>query len=139
MKRVEDIELGFRLAHHGHEIRYWRAAKSFMLRPITFADFCGRAENDGRALAEMKRIHPAPEMVEYCHGDATRRWAEVAGELDVIVAAVAALEQVVGPTPSADARPVLEALHGLYRQAFLGFAVKGVAAGDAAAAGTKGG
>jgi glycosyltransferase involved in cell wall biosynthesis len=132
MKRVEDIELGYRLARHGHEIRYWRGAESFMLRPISFHDFCRRAESDGSALSEMKRIHPAPEMVEYCHEDAERRWAEVAGELDGIVAAVEALEKVVGPTPTASSRRVLEALHGLYRQAFLGFAVKGVAAGDAA-------
>ena len=138
MKRIEDIELGYRLARHGHEIRYWRSAVSFMLRPVTFADFCRRAENDGRALAELKRIHPAPEMVEYCHGDARRRWAEVAGELDAIVAAVEALERVVGPTPPAGARPVLEALHGLYRQAFLGFAVKGVAEGETAAAADRG-
>ncbi len=134
MKRVEDIELGYRLSRHGHEIRYWRGAESFMLRPITFADFCRRAEGDGVALSEMKRIHPAPEMVEYCHGDAAARWAEISGELVGIVAAVEALEKLVGPTPPAAARPVLEALHGLYRQAFLGFAVKGVAAGDAAAA-----
>jgi glycosyltransferase involved in cell wall biosynthesis len=137
MQRVEDIELGYRLARHGHEIRYWRGAESFMLRPITFHDFCRRAESDGRALSEMKRIHPAPEMVAYCHGDAESRWAEVAGELDGIVAAVEALEKGLGPTPPALSRPVLEALHGLYRQAFVGFAVKGVAAGDAAAAGAE--
>jgi glycosyltransferase involved in cell wall biosynthesis len=131
MRRVEDIELGYRLARHGHEIRYWSEARSYMLRPVSFHDFCRRAESDGRALAEMERIHPAPEMVEYCHGDAARRWAEVAGELASIVAAVEALEKVVGPTPSSGPRPVLEALHGLYRQAFLGFAVKGVAEGGA--------
>ena len=139
MSRVEDIELGYRLARHGHEIRYWSEARSYMLRPITFHDFCRRAERDGRALAELTAIHPTPEIAEYCHGDAVRRWQEAAGELDRIVAAVDALEGIVGPAPSAADRALLEALHPLYRRAFLGFAVKGVAAGDAAAAEAAGG
>jgi glycosyltransferase involved in cell wall biosynthesis len=131
MRRVEDIELGYRLARHGHQIRYWSDARSFMLRPITFHDFCRRAENDGRALAELKAIHPAPEVVEYCLGDARERWQAVAGELDRIVAAVDALEGVIGPQPSPADRALLETLHPLYRRAFLGFAVKGVAEAEA--------
>lgn len=130
MKRVEDIELGYRLARHGHEIRYWNAARSFMLRPITFHDFCQRAERDGRALAVMKRLHPAPEMVEYCHGvDAPRRWAAIAGELDRLVAAVDALERVVGSAPAPGDEVLLQALHALYRRAFIGCALKGVVEG----------
>jgi len=130
MSRVEDIELGFRLAQHGHEIRYWRDARSYMLRPITFHDFCRRAEKDGRALAEMKRIHPASEIQEYCHSDAASRFAAVAGELDGIVKAVDALERVVGATPSSEDQVIREALYALYRRAFLGFAWKGVAEGE---------
>jgi len=133
MSRVEDIELGYRLARHGHEIRYWSGARSYMLRPISFHDFCRRAERDGRALAELRSIHPTPEVEEYCHGDAVRRWREVAPELSRIVAAVDALEEVIGPAPSATDRTLLEALHPLYRRAFLGFAVKGVAEGGAGA------
>lgn len=132
MKRVEDIELGYRLERHGHEIRYWSGARSYMLRPLTFHDFCGRAELDGRALAKMKRLHPTPEIVEYCGGDAEGRWREVAGKLDQIVAAVAALEEVIGATPSVHDQALLEALHALYRRAFLGFAAKGVVEGGAA-------
>lgn len=131
MKRVEDIELGYRLAQHGHEIRYWSEARSYMLRPITFGDFCRRAENDGRALAEMKRIHPTPEIEEYCHGDAAGRWRAAAAEHDHVVAAVDALERLVGAAQTTMDPTLMPALHALYRRAFLGFAVKGVTAGDA--------
>lgn len=131
MKRLEDVELGYRLGRHGHEIRYWSDARSYMLRPITFHEFCRRAEHDGRALAELRRLHPTPEIIEYSHGDAASRWREVAGQLDLIVAAVDALERVIHVTPSADCRPVVEALHSLYQRAFLGYAVKGVAEGAA--------
>ena len=52
-------------------------------------------------------------------------------ELDQIVAGVDALERVVGTTPSSEDQAIVGALHALYRRAFLGFAWKGVAEGEA--------
>jgi len=127
MRRVEDVELGYRLAQHGLEIRYWPDAVSYMVRPITYEQFCARQEGDGRSLAGFSRMYPTPVIQEYCQAvDVEARWQEVRPRLEGMTRTVAELENLLGSSPRAEDRPLLEALWELYRRSFVAFKLKGV-------------
>lgn len=139
MRRVEDIELGYRLAQHGLEIRYWPDAVSHMVRPITYEQFCARQEGDGRSLAGFSRLYEAPIVQEYSQVvDIEQRWRAAEPQLETLTRAVAELESLIGNSPGEEDRPLLGALWELYRRSFIAFKLKGVAAGvvEATTAGT---
>ena len=46
----EDVELAFRLSGHGFGVVYKPEAISYMVRPLTFDEFCQRCERQGRSL-----------------------------------------------------------------------------------------
>ena len=132
MKRVEDVELGYRLSQHGLEIRYWPDAVSYMARPITFEQFCARQEGDGRSLAVFSRLYPVREVLDYCHVvDVENRWQAVRPTLESMTRAVAELENLIGSSPREDDQHLLQALWELYRRSFIAFKLKGVAEGEA--------
>jgi glycosyltransferase involved in cell wall biosynthesis len=125
MRRVEDIELGYRLSRHGLEIRYWPDAVSFMNRPITFQQFCKRMELDARSLADFRSMHDDPEVEAYCTPhveDLNRDAAEI---LEQASAGVEAIEPMVRHPPRDCDLQLTEALHVLYRRAFFASAVIG--------------
>jgi GT2 family glycosyltransferase/glycosyltransferase involved in cell wall biosynthesis len=70
-----DVELGWRLARHGLDVRYWPGARSYMTREVSLEDFCARTEGKARSQAAMATIHPDPEVQRYARvTDADSRW-----------------------------------------------------------------
>jgi hypothetical protein len=65
----EDIELGWRLKSVGLSVVYEPAAKSTMIRRLTFHDFCNRQRRQGRAQRRFAQIHPDSEVRKYCEID----------------------------------------------------------------------
>jgi glycosyltransferase involved in cell wall biosynthesis len=65
----EDIELGWRLKCAGLSVIYEPAAKSIMVRKLTFRDFCDRQRLQGRAQRRFAQVHPNPEVRNYCEID----------------------------------------------------------------------
>jgi glycosyltransferase involved in cell wall biosynthesis len=86
----EDLELGWRLKCAGLNVVYEPAAKSIMIRKLTFSDFCNRQRRRGRAERRFAQLHPHPEVRAYCeiesgldiwekhaaHSTAYLRWVE---------------------------------------------------------------
>lgn len=86
----EDIELGWRLKSAGLSVVYEPAAKSTMIRRLTFHDFCNRQRRQGRAQRRFAQLHPNSEVRMYCeinsgldiweehavHSAAYLRWVE---------------------------------------------------------------
>ena len=62
----EDIELGWRLKCAGLSVVYEPAAKSTMIRRLTFHDFCNRQRRQGRAQRRFAQLHPNSEVRTYC-------------------------------------------------------------------------
>jgi glycosyltransferase involved in cell wall biosynthesis len=125
MKRVEDIELGYRLSRHGLEIRYWPDAVSFMNRPITFQQFCKRMELDARSLADFRSMHDDPEVEAYCTPHVEYLNRDAADTLAQASAGVEAIEPMIRHPPQDCDLQLTEALHVLYRRAFFASAVIG--------------
>jgi GT2 family glycosyltransferase len=63
---AEDIELAYRLSRHGLSVVFNKAAASYMIRPVTVDAQLKRCERAGEALALFSRIHPDPEVAQYC-------------------------------------------------------------------------
>lgn len=112
-----DVELGYRLAAHGLEVRYKEAARSIMVRPVTLDDFCRRCEGKGRAHAVMASLHPNPEVQRYAKvTDVGQRWERGQALLGPLVSRARVLEASL----EADwhGHPLLEELYGCYRAIF---------------------
>jgi GT2 family glycosyltransferase len=122
----EDIELGYRLSRYGMHVKYHPAARSFMNRAVTFAEFCLRSERQGRAQHRFGRVlHPVPEIETYtCVRGAEERWRAVEPLLAAMMREVADLERVVGRTSDSAARV---RLHQLYAACFAAHRDKGIA------------
>jgi MoaA/NifB/PqqE/SkfB family radical SAM enzyme/GT2 family glycosyltransferase len=69
----EDIELGYRLSHHGLKIIYNSRAVSYMNRAVGFDDFCGRLVKQGNSQYLFTMLHDDPGV---------QKWAEVSGASD---------------------------------------------------------
>jgi glycosyltransferase involved in cell wall biosynthesis len=86
----EDLELGWRLKCAGLMVVYEPAAKSTMIRKLTFRDFCNRQRRQGHAQRRFAQLHPYSEVRAYCeietgldiwekhaaHSAAYLRWVE---------------------------------------------------------------
>ena len=64
----EDIELGYRLSKFNFKVVYNSHAISYMVRPVTFDEFCQRLIKQGRSQSVFSRLHNNPEV---------HKWAEV--------------------------------------------------------------
>lgn len=90
---IEDIELGFRLAKQGLKVFHTRAARSYMLRAVTFDEFAQRCVKRGRGLWRFNGGHADPEVERYCRvAEALEKWPALAPELDAKMARVRELE-----------------------------------------------
>ncbi len=129
MKRLEDVELGYRLQRHGLEVRFWPRAISFMNRPLTYRQFCARIENDGHWLQEFRERHPADEVVAYCTPPPPDDPGSLDRDLEKIAQAVDVMEALIGDSwRSASTQPLLTGLHALYRRGFFGHSYRGTIA-----------
>ncbi len=61
----EDIELGYRLSHHGLKVVYNSKAVSMMTRLVAFDDFCQRLIKQGRSQYIFSTLHNNPDVQKY--------------------------------------------------------------------------
>lgn len=132
MKRLEDVEVGYRLQRHGLVVRYWPRAVSFMKRPLTYLQFCTRIENDGHSLRDFKARHPEDEVVAYCTPPTPDDVSSLDRDLEKIRLGVGHVESLLGDSWTSESnRSILTGLHGLYRRGFLGHSYRGAIASEA--------
>ena len=146
---IEDVELGFRLATAGLTVVFDRNARSYMARPVTFEDFCGRSERQGRALAVFDSLHDSPLVRRYCtvrsaaagwqcdSSSCVSLWKTLGRSLDEKIASAQELEARVEARfaaypelfrkPAWRLDPALRKLARLYEETFAAFRVKGMA------------
>lgn len=137
----EDIELGWRLSKFGFKVFFNRRAVSYMVRPITYDEFCRRCEKQGRSQYWFHKAHPDPCIRDYCMiPKAVEKWQFIAKRLADKVARVREIESMIaarrGTTPP---RALLDELTNLYWWTFTGFKIRGIAEemrGDVTQAGT---
>ena len=128
-----DVELAWRLRHHGLEVVYHPAARSVMSRPIDFDEFCRRYEAKGRAQAAIASLHDDPAIREYTKvEDAAARWEAARRELPRLKARIPELEQelALGAATAprhGGAADALAELHRCYREVFFAHNAKGLA------------
>ena len=129
---IEDIELGYRLSRAGLSVVFNERALSYMIRGVTFEEFCERSWRRGRALVRFSGLHPDPDVQRYCGTeDAGDRWAGVRERLPDWRHTVAELERRLSDQP--DDAEVLADLHRLYACTFDAYQLGGMAAEQAAA------
>jgi GT2 family glycosyltransferase len=127
----EDIELGWRLDHHGLRVIYEPAARSTMIRALTFGDFCARSTRQGRSQWLFASLHDAPAVRSYCEIDrALSVWPLVKGDFAAILRRAEALDRMMlrwGPDAPALSAASQAELDEAYAQAFFLCRAKGIA------------
>jgi glycosyltransferase involved in cell wall biosynthesis len=128
LRRLEDIELGFRLARHGLEIHYTPSARNYIPDPLTFDEFCHRSERDGAALVDLLALYPNdPTIRSYCTvSGAESRWRKASASLDYNLRELRALEQEVRTLPLASTAPAAKRLRDLYGSLILTYRDRGI-------------
>jgi hypothetical protein len=130
---IEDIELGFRLAKHGFSVFHTRAAKSFMVRPVTYDAFTARCVKRGRALWLFGDRHPDPAVASYCRiAEALERWPSIEPALGARMDRVREFEERHSQRGGLGQDELAE-LDELYRWTFEALQVRGIAEADAEA------
>ena len=140
-RAMEDVELGYRLSKFGLSVRFHRRCVSHMIRPLSYEEFCRRCERMGEALYRLSRLHPDPEIQQYCRdqlppldgvpyvdivGDDTK-WRQVAEGLARRAAEVHRLEARAAAEGLQDwGSPPLSELRELYRWTFAASKLSGL-------------
>jgi GT2 family glycosyltransferase len=136
MSGIEDMELGFRLAKQGLTVIHTRAAKSYMVRPVTFDQFAERCLKRGRALWRFTERHQAPEVERYCRvEEALEKWPSLQPQLEDKADRVRELEQRHAERGDLEQKELGE-LRELYGWTLEAFQSRGVA--EAAAEASEG-
>jgi glycosyltransferase involved in cell wall biosynthesis len=123
----EDIELGYRLSKFNLKVVHSRACISYMKRPITYEQFCNRCERQGQSQYLFSRLHPAPQIQQYCLADEARhQWRYIHENFDNWFSRAKEIEALLtaGTFQTRNA-PLLQELFRLYRQTFIGSKIKG--------------
>lgn len=127
----EDVELGWRLDPHGLQVIYEPAARSRMIRGLTFDAFCRRSIRQGRSQWLFAALHDAPKVREYCEIDrALAVWADAKGDFAAILRWAEGLDRMMlrrGPDAPALSAASQAELDEAYRQAFFLCRAKGIA------------
>ncbi|MCX7856654.1 MAG: glycosyltransferase [Deltaproteobacteria bacterium] len=126
---IEDIELGFRLVSFGLRVIFNRQAKSFMIRQISYEQFCQRCERQGRALFLFSLLHPYPVVQRYCMVDgADEKWKEIEPKIEEMKDKVHAIEISLLSSGLSDQKRNLltKELYELYEKSFRAFQLKGI-------------
>ena len=92
----EDIELGYRLSKFGLKVIYNANAKSFMMRPMTYDQFCQRCVKQGKSQYHFSKIHADPVIQNYCMMDRVdEKWTYVRQSLESRMERVRDLESTL--------------------------------------------
>jgi len=124
----EDIELGYRLSKFGLNVIYNPNAISYMVRPITYKQFCERCEKQGKSQYIFSQLHPDPHIQRYCQvTNAEEKWQYVKESLHRKVDRVNYLESLLLETKSNEEKRLINLeLMNLYAWTFNGFKIKGI-------------
>ena len=129
----EDIELGWRLKRVGLSVVYEPAAKSTMIRRLTFCDFCNRQRRQGRAQRRFAQLHPDPEVRTYCEIDlGLNLWEQHAAQSAAYLRWVGRLDHVANVRSAAGLDLEESFVAGLdkeYRASFTLCRAQGIASG----------
>jgi GT2 family glycosyltransferase len=127
----EDIELGWRLDRVGLRVIYEPAARSTMIRALTFEDVCHRSIRQGRSQWLFAALHDAPVVRDYCEIDrALAVWPAVSGDFAAILRRAEGLDRMMlrrGPDAPALSAASQAELDEAYAQAFFLCRAKGIA------------
>jgi GT2 family glycosyltransferase len=127
----EDVELGWRLDPLGLRVIYEPAARSTMIREMSFGDFCRRSIRQGRSQWLFASLHPATAVRDYCEIDrALALWPEVKGDFAAILRRAEGLDRMMlqrGPDAPALSSGSQTELDEAYAQAFFLCRAKGIA------------
>jgi GT2 family glycosyltransferase len=126
----EDIELGWRLDPHGLRVIYEPAARSTMIRALSFDDFCRRSIRQGRSQWHFASLHAEPAVRAYCEIErALAIWPAVQGDFAAILRRAEGLDRMMlqrgleAPSLSAASQAELDEA---YAQAFFLCRAKGI-------------
>jgi GT2 family glycosyltransferase len=133
---IEDMELGFRLAKQGLKVIHTRAAKSYMVRSVSFDQFAERCLKRGRALWRFTQRHPDPAVERYCRvEEALEKWPSLEPQLEAKADRVRELERRHSEKGEL-AQDELAELQELYGWTLEAFQARGIAEAAAEASGT---
>jgi glycosyltransferase involved in cell wall biosynthesis len=124
----EDIELGYRLSRFGLRVIFNRNAVSYMIRPITYDEFCRRCEKQGRSQYWFSQSHPDPIIQKYCMiSRSEEKWRYIEKSLERKVQRVHEIESLIasGSTKDLPKDSHLD-LGNLYQWTFNAFKIKGM-------------
>ena len=122
----EDTELMCRLLSRRIRVLYNARALSYVLRPVTFQDFCARSCKQGRALHRVAAAHPEIIIPRYGLADAEKEYAaKYADSLEQWAGKVSAFEALLATQSSPPAERHLQALYTGYRECFRGYLLQG--------------
>jgi GT2 family glycosyltransferase/glycosyltransferase involved in cell wall biosynthesis len=122
----EDIELGYRLSKFGLKVIYNARAISYMIRPVTYNQFCQRCIKQGKSQYHFSRMHSDPAIQNYCMMEnVDDKWAYVKRSLERRMQYVKDLEStLMNHTPLSN-RQVHE-IDNLYWWTFNALKIKGI-------------
>jgi len=122
----EDTELMCRLLSRQIRVLYNASALSYVLRPVTFQEFCARSGKQGKALHRVAAAHPGIIIPRYSLEDAEDGYAaKYAGSLEQWAGQVSAFEALLATQVGPPAERHLQALYTGYRECFRGYLLKG--------------
>jgi len=92
----EDIELGYRLSHHGLKVVYNATAVTYMVREILLEDFYQRLLRQGRSQYHFSSMYDDHRVAEWCETiGAEEKWRVMAPVYDAMVKSTQNLERIV--------------------------------------------
>jgi GT2 family glycosyltransferase len=137
MSGIEDMELGFRLAKQGLTVIHTQAAKSYMVRPVSFDQFAERCLKRGHALWRFSQRHLDPAVERYCRvQEALEKWPSLEPQVDPKTDRVRELERRHSEGGELDEKELAE-LRELYGWTLEAFQTRGVAEAAAEASGAS--
>jgi GT2 family glycosyltransferase/glycosyltransferase involved in cell wall biosynthesis len=124
----EDIELSYRLSHHGLGVILNRCAVQYMNRGVTYDEFCRRCERQGRSQFQFSQLYSDQTVQTWCGvTGAQERWQEHEPLLAEKVAMVHETESLLKARMGVEERAALiNELHKLYWWTFDTFKLKGI-------------
>ncbi|MBN2298378.1 MAG: glycosyltransferase, partial [Deltaproteobacteria bacterium] len=124
----EDIELGFRLSRFGLKVIFNRQAKSYMLRPVTYEQFCQRCIKQGRSQYFFSKKHNVPLIRQYCMVEkAEGKWRFVSPRLETKMKRVREITALLKNTlPLEKKKQLVYEIGNLYWWTFNALKIKGI-------------
>jgi glycosyltransferase involved in cell wall biosynthesis len=128
----EDIELGWRLHQQANlRVLYEPAARTRMIRALSFDDFCRRSHRQGRSQWVFAQLHPVPTVRDYCEIEAVHAlWPQLRMDFGSVIRHARALDQMLlraGPQAPPLTEETRADLDAAYANAFRLCRLKGLA------------